>query len=255
MADRSILESLLGYRSIMDPEQRSQGAEFSRGLAGSLPGTGAAVADVAQRAMLPGMVGPRPSASDALTRLMGRPEDNPRAYQGGQLAGDLGQALLPAMGLLGAGSRGGALAAEAGAIFPKGKQALIDALAQQQLKRPIELGSLEPEALAAVQQHRAALGWPARESDLVRVAPADLGHMLKRINLDKMTPQTVADMAEAVLARGAATGMKDGRVNLLPPEMVVQGQKVRPQGVLVDGDEYATSRLYGITPKGWKTPK
>lgn len=245
----------MGYRSVMEPP-RSDTQDGFRGLLSSGLRTVAGIGDAASLA-IPGRPIGASLLSERLDRFMGDPNapGAPAAYSAGSLLGDLMQMFAPGQGLLGTGSRAAATGNQIGAIFPSGKQALIDALTAQRLKRPFELGSLEPEALAAVQGRRADRGWPARDSDVVRVTPGDIDHMLKRINTDRMTPQSVANMAEAALAPGAAIGTKEGRLNLLPGSMQVQGQRINPEAVLIDGDGYPAVRMYGITPRGWRAPQ
>lgn len=76
-----LLDTLLAARSVMDPNQRTPDQEFARGLARSLLGTGAGLADMASMA-IPGRPIGASLLSERLDRYMGDPNapGAPAAY-------------------------------------------------------------------------------------------------------------------------------------------------------------------------------
>ena len=81
--------------------------------------------------------------------------------------------------------------------------------------------------------------------------------MLKRINEDGLTPNEVVKIAEYALMEASTLHLgKSGRPVLKYPDILdFGGGPFTAQAILMDGEDWASPRLYGVIPKGWRGRK
>lgn len=141
----------------------------------------------------------------------------------------------------------------AGSISKEGKQYIEDVLSGAvRPDRKKIVGELSEEQLSFSNALRGQKGWEPREAGLLNMTPGDFNHMRKRIDTDGMTPAEVAELA-AYAFDDASTPIKSGARMMLEyrPGAMIDGQHYTPQGLLIDGDEWTSQRLYGVIPRGW----
>jgi hypothetical protein len=146
-------------------------------------------------------------------------------------------------------------AGQSGAIYPDGKRKFAAALEEGRLDQPFVIGTLEPRAMAYTQRRRAREGMPPLSRPDLLVGDADIRHLRKRIDVDGLTGDELARMAEEVLAPGAVARYgQHGLVNLWGsrPMQFQPGHPFRPMGILTDQAGGDGPHLYGLIPKGWE---
>lgn len=196
----------------------------------------------------------------------------PRRGDGAEMAGELGASMMtPASaakvaaaslpGLLWIMSQGGKanalsgkLSGQRGAMSPEGKSAFKSALnsvaAGKAPRGEVSLGDLSEHQLSELNRLRGKKGQPPLNSRQVIALPKDIAHIYeRRVKAQGMTPDFVADLAEATMRPDSLAVFSRDGVGLLNRLNVkdYDGSAANPYSVISDGRK--GNRIKTVFPK------
>lgn len=143
-------------------------------------------------------------------------------------------------------------------IFPASKDRLLKALkGESPLNKILKIGLVTKSQNEELNIIRKSKGWNERETRIITMNQNDVIHILKRIEIDKLTPEEVILIAEHAFSESSDVNVGYNSRALLenPTDSSIEDNIFTARAVLIDGQNYTNYRLYGLIPKGWKGRK